>query len=86
MCGKGRASTEVLSTAVRLTGPLVRGADGESAPASWEEALDRVAAGPLRVRAEEYAPALCMHCMHCMQKLASAVCSRPMPPARGCVT
>ncbi|HEY3481541.1 MAG TPA: molybdopterin-dependent oxidoreductase, partial [Streptomyces sp.] len=51
LCGKGRTSPEVLSAAVRLTGPLVRGADGELAPASWDEALDRVAAGLLRVRA-----------------------------------
>jgi assimilatory nitrate reductase catalytic subunit len=51
LCGKGRTSAEVLSTAVRLTEPLVRGADGELAPASWDEALDRVAAGLLRVRA-----------------------------------
>ncbi|MEU6850339.1 molybdopterin oxidoreductase family protein [Actinacidiphila alni] len=51
LCGKGRTSAEVLSSAVRLTGPLVRGADGDLAPASWDEALDRVAAGLLRVRA-----------------------------------
>ena len=30
---------------VRLTEPLVRDAGGELRPASWDEALDRVAAG-----------------------------------------
>jgi len=29
----------------RLTQPLVRGADGRLRPASWDEALDRAAAG-----------------------------------------
>ncbi len=30
---------------VRLTEPLVRGGDGELHPASWDDALDRAAAG-----------------------------------------
>lgn len=29
----------------RLTEPLVRGADGQLRPATWDEALDRAAAG-----------------------------------------
>ncbi len=29
----------------RLTTPLVRGSDGELHPATWDEALDRVASG-----------------------------------------
>ncbi len=35
----------------RLTTPLVRGADGELRQASWDEALDRAAAGLGRARA-----------------------------------
>ncbi|MET9082045.1 molybdopterin oxidoreductase family protein [Streptomyces sp. NPDC004237] len=49
LCGKGRTAPEVLSPAVRLTSPLVR-KDGALVPASWEEALDRVAAGLTAVR------------------------------------
>ncbi|MFF7985974.1 molybdopterin oxidoreductase family protein [Streptomyces sp. NPDC007901] len=44
LCGKGRTAPEVLSPAVRLTSPLVR-KGGTLVPASWEEALDRVATG-----------------------------------------
>ncbi|WP_225844729.1 molybdopterin oxidoreductase family protein [Streptomyces sp. HPF1205] len=51
LCGKGRTAAEVLSRGVRLTEPLVRGADGVLRPAGWEEALDRVAEGLLRARA-----------------------------------
>ncbi|MDX6315962.1 MAG: assimilatory nitrate reductase catalytic subunit, partial [Streptomyces sp.] len=50
LCGKGRTAPEVLAEGVRLTGPLVRsGATGELEPASWGEALDRVAEGLVRV-------------------------------------
>ncbi|RPE44110.1 assimilatory nitrate reductase catalytic subunit [Streptomyces sp. Ag109_O5-1] len=49
LCGKGRTAPEVLSAAVRLTSPLVR-EGGTLVPASWEEALDRVAAGMASVR------------------------------------
>jgi assimilatory nitrate reductase catalytic subunit len=52
LCGKGRTSPQVLSSAVRLTEPLVRGADGALHPAGWDDALDRVAAGLLGVRAQ----------------------------------
>ncbi|MGW0928647.1 molybdopterin oxidoreductase family protein [Streptomyces sp. NPDC002644] len=58
LCGKGRTATAVLDRAARLTAPLVRGADGELAPASWEEALDRVASALLRTRAEHGADAV----------------------------
>ncbi|MEV6109400.1 molybdopterin oxidoreductase family protein [Streptomyces sp. NPDC051940] len=44
LCGKGQSATGLL-TSGRLTGPLVRGADGELAPAGWDEALDRIAKG-----------------------------------------
>lgn len=46
LCGKGANAAAVLSPGARLTTPLVRAHRGaELAPASWEEALDRVAAG-----------------------------------------
>ncbi|MFJ3199016.1 molybdopterin oxidoreductase family protein [Streptomyces sp. NPDC086989] len=51
LCGKGRAAPAVLSSRVRLTGPLVRThATGALEPATWEEALDAVAAGLARTR------------------------------------
>ncbi|WP_062208512.1 molybdopterin oxidoreductase family protein [Streptomyces sp. NBRC 109706] len=59
LCGKGRTAPEVLSSAVRLTEPLVRDeATGELVPASWESALDRVAAGLAGVRARHGADAV----------------------------
>ncbi|MER7344213.1 molybdopterin oxidoreductase family protein [Streptomyces aurantiacus] len=52
LCGKGRTAPAVLSSRVRLTGPLVRsGVSGELEPAGWDEALDRVADGLARTRA-----------------------------------
>lgn len=46
LCGKGRTAPAVLSSRVRLTEPLVRRPDtGRLEPATWEEALDRVAEG-----------------------------------------
>ncbi|KPI20751.1 Nitrate reductase [Actinobacteria bacterium OV450] len=51
LCGKGRSAPAVLSSRVRLTGPLVRThATGALEPATWEEALDAVAAGLARTR------------------------------------
>jgi len=41
-----------MSKQVRLTAPLVR-VDGELRPASWEEALDRAAAGFAAARAKD---------------------------------
>ncbi|MEU6333970.1 molybdopterin oxidoreductase family protein [Streptomyces cellulosae] len=58
LCGKGRTSPAVLSSAVRLTSPLVRSAAGTLEPASWEEALDRVAEGIGGARAEHGADAV----------------------------
>ncbi|MEU1314604.1 molybdopterin oxidoreductase family protein [Streptomyces tibetensis] len=52
LCGKGRTSAEVLARNVRLTSPLVRDEGGALVPASWDEALDRIAAGLGRTRAE----------------------------------
>lgn len=51
LCGKGRTAPALLSPALRLTEPLVR-RDGVLVPASWEEALDRVAEGLTRTRTE----------------------------------
>ena len=46
LCQKGWTSTELLSHPDRLLTPLVRGSkDGILRPASWNEALDKVAAG-----------------------------------------
>ncbi|MFH9062808.1 molybdopterin oxidoreductase family protein [Streptomyces coeruleorubidus] len=54
LCGKGRTAPAVLASNVRLTSPLVR-EGGELVPASWDEALDRIAEGLRRTRAE-YGP------------------------------
>ncbi len=46
LCQKGWTSTDLLAHPDRLTTPLVRGTkDGTLRPATWDEALDRVAAG-----------------------------------------
>ncbi|MEO3849128.1 molybdopterin oxidoreductase family protein [Streptomyces sp. B8F3] len=54
LCGKGRTAPAVLDSAARLTRPLVRAEPDDPAaplrPASWPEALDRVAAGLARAR------------------------------------
>lgn len=44
LCGKGRTAPAVLSSSVRLTSPLVR-SGGTLVPATWDEALDRIAEG-----------------------------------------
>lgn len=51
LCGKGRTAPELLSSRVRLTSPLVRTA-GVLEPATWGEALDRIAEGLSRTRTE----------------------------------
>lgn len=59
LCGKGRSAPAVLSSAVRLTGPLVRDpASGRLEPAGWDEALARVADGLRGTRAEHGADAV----------------------------
>lgn len=50
LCGKGRTAPAVLSSRVRLTEPLVRTHAGRLEPATWEEALGRVAEGLARTR------------------------------------
>ncbi|MEU9040973.1 MULTISPECIES: molybdopterin oxidoreductase family protein [unclassified Kitasatospora] len=56
LCGKGRSAPALLARDVRLTGPLLRDRPGGPLrSAGWPEALDRVAAGLARTRAE-YGP------------------------------
>ncbi|MFI1047428.1 molybdopterin oxidoreductase family protein [Streptomyces griseoruber] len=57
LCGKGRTAPAVLAPGVRLTSPLVRSGDA-LVPASWEEALDRIARELTRVRSTYGADAL----------------------------
>lgn len=57
LCGKGRTAAALLSPGARLASPLVR-SGGELVPASWEEALDRVAAGLASARTA-YGPDAC---------------------------
>ncbi|MEV7790582.1 molybdopterin oxidoreductase family protein [Streptomyces sp. NPDC087512] len=58
LCGKGRTAAAVLAPGVRLTSPLVRSGAGELVPASWDEALDRIAGNLARTREEHGADAL----------------------------
>ncbi|MFJ2234102.1 molybdopterin oxidoreductase family protein [Streptomyces sp. NPDC087859] len=57
LCGKGRTAHQVLSSRVRLTSPLVR-SEGKLVPATWEEALERIA-GELRRTRAEHGPDAC---------------------------
>ncbi|WP_200259946.1 molybdopterin oxidoreductase family protein [Streptomyces sp. HSG2] len=52
LCGKGATAPALLAPAGRLTGPLARDDAGALVPATWEEALDRVAARLARTRAD----------------------------------
>ncbi|MFH9732419.1 molybdopterin oxidoreductase family protein [Streptomyces sp. NPDC017260] len=58
LCGKGRTAPAVLASSARLTSPLVRSAEGPLVPASWDEALGRIARNLARTRAEHGADAL----------------------------
>ncbi|WP_367041650.1 molybdopterin oxidoreductase family protein [Streptomyces sp. Je 1-332] len=59
LCGKGRTAPAVLSSRVRLTEPLIRShATGRLEPATWEEAVARVAEGLSRTRTEHGADAI----------------------------
>ncbi|GAB2985258.1 hypothetical protein GCM10023080_058550 [Streptomyces pseudoechinosporeus] len=51
LCGKGRTAPAVLASNIRLTSPLVRN-DGVLEPATWEEALGRIADALSRTRTE----------------------------------
>ena len=57
LCGKGRTAPAVLASHVRLTTPLVRSGDS-LVPATWDEALDRIAGELGRIRAEHGPDAL----------------------------
>jgi assimilatory nitrate reductase catalytic subunit len=44
LCGKGRSAPDLLAPSARLTQPLIRGAaTGRLEPATWEDALERIA-------------------------------------------
>ena len=58
LCQKGWTSASVLRAPDRLTTPLIRDADGELRPASWDEALDLVAVRLAAVRREHGADAV----------------------------
>ncbi|PPI21197.1 nitrite reductase [Rathayibacter sp. AY1B1] len=58
LCAKGWTSAELLASGQRLVSPLLRGADGVLAEASWEEALDAVAGAVRGVRARHGADAV----------------------------
>ncbi|MGW7275006.1 molybdopterin oxidoreductase family protein [Streptomyces sp. NPDC054864] len=59
LCGKGRTAPAVLSSRVRLTEPLIRShATSRLEPATWEEAVARVAEGLSRTRTEHGADAI----------------------------
>ena len=45
LCIKGWTSAETLNHPSRLTTPLIRNAGGELRPATWADALDRIASG-----------------------------------------
>jgi assimilatory nitrate reductase catalytic subunit len=55
LCIKGFTSSETLDHPDRLRAPLVRTTDGRLAPASWDEALDRIASS-VRATQESYGP------------------------------
>jgi len=50
LCQKGWTSATVLRAPDRLTAPLLRGPDGALHPATWDDALDVVAAGIARTQ------------------------------------
>lgn len=58
LCQKGWTAPSVLAAPDRLLAPLVRGADGELAPAGWDEALDLVAGRLREIRARHGADAV----------------------------
>jgi assimilatory nitrate reductase catalytic subunit len=60
MCIKGFTSAELLDHPARVLTPLVRGRDGQLAPASWDEALDLIAERLKAIRERHGAAALGM--------------------------
>ena len=55
LCIKGFTSGDTLRHPDRLRTPLLRTSDGTLAPATWDEALDRIVAG-VRATQESYGP------------------------------
>ena len=78
---KGRFAYDFIHHEDRITTPLIRGADGELRPASWEEALEATANGLMAVKARHGADSLgfisSSRCTgeenYLMQKLSRAV-------------
>ncbi len=58
LCVKGRFAYDFVEHPERIQVPLVRGADGELRAASWDEALERAAAGLLGVKERHGADSL----------------------------
>ncbi|MET0839125.1 MAG: molybdopterin oxidoreductase family protein [Marmoricola sp.] len=58
LCQKGWTSAAVLTAPDRITTPLVRGSDGELAPATWDDALSLVASRLTAVREKHGADAV----------------------------
>ncbi|MEE1621005.1 molybdopterin oxidoreductase family protein [Zafaria sp. Z1313] len=58
LCRKGFSAAELLDHPERITAPLVRGADGDLAPAPWDEVLDLVADRARSIRARHGADAV----------------------------
>ena len=58
LCVKGRFAYDFIDHEDRLRQPLVRGADGELHPATWDEALERAAKGLATVKHTHGADAL----------------------------
>ncbi len=58
LCVKGRFGYDFVHHGERLQTPLIRGADGELHPASWEDALDAALAGLAAVEAKHGKDAL----------------------------
>lgn len=58
LCVKGRFAYDFVNHPDRLTTPLIRGDDGDLHPATWDQALDRVAEGLTRIRREHGSDAL----------------------------
>ena len=52
LCVKGQFAYDFVHHPDRLKTPLVRGEDGALHPASWDEALDRAAAGFTKAKTE----------------------------------
>ncbi len=81
LCVKGRFAYDFIHHEDRITTPLIRGADGELRPASWEEALEATANGLMAVKARHGADSLgfisSSRCTgeenYLMQKLSRAV-------------